>query len=84
MRPLKNYLLLSISMFISSYTAAAAATPAPLIANIAGRNSINLNGTWRVIVDPYGVGTGMGFNENAKPTNPQELVEYNFLIHQEF
>ena len=36
--------------------AAAAQTPAPLITNIEGRTTINLDGQWHTIVDPYDVG----------------------------
>jgi beta-glucuronidase len=57
---------------------AAAAAPSTLITNIPGRTSISLDGSWRAIVDPYEIGTGMRFYENAKPKNPRDLVEYDF------
>jgi len=50
----------------------------PLITNIPGRTSISLDGTWRAIVDPYEIGTGMRFYENARPKTPRDLVEYDF------
>jgi beta-glucuronidase len=59
--------------------AVAYATPAPstLIANIPGRTTINLNGAWRTIVDPFDNGTNSFFrNETAK--NKSDRVEYNF------
>jgi beta-glucuronidase len=49
-----------------------------LIANIPGRTTISLNGRWRAIVDPYGIGTGARFYENAKPKDKHDLVEYDF------
>src|SRR5882672_3588105 len=56
------------------------ATPAPsmLIANISGRKTVNLDGAWRAIVDPFenGIQRGMFRNETAK--NKSDLVEYSF------
>ncbi|MGB6386656.1 MAG: glycoside hydrolase family 2 TIM barrel-domain containing protein [Terriglobales bacterium] len=78
MNRLKKFFLIAICLYAGSATAAAAPAPSNLIANIPGRTSINLNGTWRAIVDPYEVGTGMRFYENAKPKTPRDLVEYNF------
>jgi beta-glucuronidase len=56
------------------------AEPAPssLIANVSHRTTISLNGTWRVIVDPYEVGLPLRFYENRKPKNKKDLVEYDF------
>lgn len=61
---------------------------APLIANIGARQTTNLDGQWRVIVDPYDTGfmdyrakpiTGnSGFFKDHKPQSPSELVEYDF------
>lgn len=78
MNKLKKFFLIAICLYAGSAIAAAAASPSNLIANIPGRTSINLNGTWRAIVDPYEIGTGMRFYENAKPKTPRDLVEYNF------
>lgn len=68
---------LLIFFFFSTWATAAASAP-PLINNVPGRTTITLNGSWRVIVDPYGAGQGMRFYENAKPKEPRDLVEYNF------
>jgi beta-glucuronidase len=76
MSVLRKCLLIAICLFADVVTAMAA--PSPLIANIPGRTSITLDGTWRAIVDPYGTGTGMRFYESAKPKNPRDLVEYDF------
>jgi len=61
---------------------------APLIANIPGRHDTSLNGEWRVIVDPYDVGSidyrahplknNSAFYKNHKPQSPSDLVEYDF------
>jgi beta-glucuronidase len=67
-----------IAIYLCAGSAAAAAAPSTLITNIPGRTSINLDGAWRAIVDPYEIGTGMRFYENAKPKSPRDLVEYDF------
>jgi beta-glucuronidase len=72
----RKCLLIAVCAFAGSIAAAAA--PSALITNIPGRTSISLNGSWRAIVDPYAIGTGMRFYENAKPKNSRDLVEYNF------
>src|ERR1700734_3693923 len=61
---------------------------APLIANIGGRATTNLNGQWQAIVDPYDVGfldyrahplkNNNAFFKNYKPKSESELVEYDF------
>src|SRR4030095_14564103 len=49
-----------------------------LIANVQGRKTISLNGTWHFIVDPYKNGDDSRYYENRKPKDPQDLVEYDF------
>ena len=58
-----------------------------LVTNIFARPSINLCGQWNYIVDPLENGyydyrrkpwETNGFFENKKPSNPSELVEYDF------
>lgn len=58
----------------------AVAEPAPsnLIANISGRTTINLDGTWNSIMDPYETGLRMRFYQNAKARDKRDLAEYNF------
>jgi beta-glucuronidase len=51
---------------------------APLIANVAGRTAISLDGTWNSIIDPYESGLGSRFYENAKPKSKSDLIEYDF------
>ncbi|MES2200770.1 MAG: glycoside hydrolase family 2 TIM barrel-domain containing protein [candidate division FCPU426 bacterium] len=58
----------------------------PLIQNPGGRDVTSLNGTWKIIVDPYETGyfdyrhqeSAWGYGQDAKPKNKQELLEYDF------
>ncbi|MGH9699120.1 MAG: glycoside hydrolase family 2 protein [Candidatus Acidiferrales bacterium] len=76
----KFALLISICLLAAAIPVAAAPSPSPstLITNIPGRKIMSLDGTWRVIVDPFESGVDMRFWENAKPKTPQDLVEYDF------
>jgi beta-glucuronidase len=57
---------------------ASAENPSSLITNIAGRTTLNLNGTWHVIIDPYDNGARMGIFRDQKPANKSDRIEYNF------
>lgn len=65
---------------------ALAQPPAPLIANVSGRNTTSLNGSWHVIMDQYDVGAvnydgktnDNGFFRNARPKTKSDLIEYDF------
>src|SRR4029077_13199324 len=59
-------------------SALGAAAPPDLIANVSGRTTISLNGTWKAIVDPYDTGFDYRFYENRKPRSSADLVEYDF------
>lgn len=72
----RKCLLLAACLLTAWSTIATASSP--LLANVAGRTTVSLDGTWRVIIDPYEIGTGMRFYENAKPASPRDVVEYNF------
>jgi beta-glucuronidase len=69
--------VLGLLIFLPSL-ASAQAPPANLIANVAGRTSISLNGAWNAIIDPYETGLGARYYENRKPANKSDLVEYDF------
>lgn len=64
----------------------AKAAELPIVQNIYGRNTYNLNGAWRYIVDVQEIGFydyrhkefNNGFFRNQKQQSPMELVEYNF------
>jgi len=55
----------------------AAPAPSTLIANVSGRKTVNLNGSWRAIVDPFDNGKS-GFFRDAKPKDKRDLVESSF------
>jgi beta-glucuronidase len=73
-------LLKHLLFFLAVFVGAALADPSPssLIANIAGRTTITLDGTWNTIVDPYEGGVRARFYQNAKPRDKSDLVEYDF------
>jgi beta-glucuronidase len=76
----------AIAAFIILVTTAQAQPPAPLITNIEGRRTIDLNGRWQMIIDPYETGyydyrslpSPNGYFKNAKPKSPGDLIEYDF------
>jgi beta-glucuronidase len=55
-----------------------AAPPSPLIANVPGRTTISLNGSWPAIVDPVEAGLGNRFYQDARPKDKSDRVEYSF------
>src|ERR1700737_1904633 len=67
-------------------TCGQAQPPTPLITNINGRHTIDLNGRWQTIIDPYETGyydyryqpSTDGYFKNAKPKSPSDLIEYDF------
>jgi len=73
---------------MASLASLGAAQVAPQIANIDGRRTTSLNGSWHVIVDPYDVGSvdiraralknNSAFFKDYKPQNKSDLVEYDF------
>jgi beta-glucuronidase len=79
---------LTIAMAMLIAVGESRAQVAPLIANIGGRSTTNLNGQWQAIVDPYDVGfvdyraqpmkNNSAFFKNYKPKSKSELIEYDF------
>jgi beta-glucuronidase len=65
-------------LFVAASFAGAEPSPSTLIANLHGRTTLNLNGVWHVIIDPYETGLGARYYENRKPKDQQDLVEYDF------
>jgi beta-glucuronidase len=57
---------------------AAAPEPSTVIANLASRSTLNLNGAWHTIVDPYETGLSGRYFEDRKALGKNELIEYNF------
>ena len=75
------FLLLLCTMSVGSHAA-----EVPLVGNAIGRNYLSLNGDWNYIVDVQEEGyynyrmkeDKWGFFVNEKPSNPEDLVEYDF------
>lgn len=55
----------------------AAPAPSTLIANISARTTVNLNGAWQAIVDPFENGKSSFFRDE-KPKDKSDRVEYSF------
>ena len=70
--------IILVAAAVAARLSAAAPSAPNLIANLHARNTISLNGVWRVIVDPYETGLGGRYYENRKPKDKQDLVEYDF------
>jgi beta-glucuronidase len=49
-----------------------------LIANVINRQTVNLDGQWKFIVDPYDTGEGQKYFKDAKPASKSDLLEYSF------
>ncbi|MGH9511752.1 MAG: glycoside hydrolase family 2 protein [Terriglobales bacterium] len=73
---------LLVFLFLFAGVAFADPPPSNLIANIPGRTTILLDGTWNTIVDPYEGGVHARFFQNAKPRDKHDLVEYDFDASQ--
>jgi beta-glucuronidase len=82
---MKTIGILAVSGWLAG--ASFAADQAALIQNVAGRQTVALDGQWRAIVDPYESGyldyryrpyADGGMGANRKPTSAGELVEYDF------
>jgi beta-glucuronidase len=85
----KPGLLLAILFILG--TTSQAQQPTPLITNIEGRHTVDLNGRWQIIIDPYETGyydyryqpSTDGYFKNAKPKSPSDLIEYDFDTSQQ-
>jgi beta-glucuronidase len=71
-----KHLLISLWLLAGSVLAQPPASD--IIANISGRTTISLDGTWNTIIDPYETGLKSRFYQNAKPKDKSQLVEYDF------
>jgi len=77
-----------LALWVASLDTQGAAQVTPLIANTGARQTISLNGPWKVIVDPYDTGmfdfhshplkNNNAFFKDHKPQSKSELVEYDF------
>ena len=83
---MKTQLCALVALLLLFVTTGQAQQPAPLITNLGGRQTIDLNGPWQTIVDPYETGyydyrylpSPNGYFKNTKPKSPSDLVEYDF------
>ncbi|MBN2181066.1 MAG: hypothetical protein JW715_04070, partial [Sedimentisphaerales bacterium] len=84
MKKRDNFIICSIlSLLIINCTYA---DEASFMINVSNRQTTSLNGTWRIIIDPYENGfydyryteSRNGYFRNAKPRNKSDLVEYDF------
>jgi len=74
------------AVFVLACISVSAQQSTPLITNIQGRDTVSLNGSWQVIIDPYETGyydyrfqpRDDGYFKNTKPKSPSDLVEYDF------
>src|SRR5579863_219085 len=73
----RTYMKRCLLVFLLAGWAYAVPAPASLIANISGRTTVSLNGSWRVIVDPFDNGRERFFRD-AKAKDKGDLVEYSF------
>ena len=88
MKIIVGTVLAVLSMLVT--TSQAQQQPA-LITNIEGRHTIDLNGRWQIIIDPYETGyydyryqpSTNGYFKNAKPKSPSDLIEYDFDTSQQ-
>jgi beta-glucuronidase len=67
-----------VAICLLAGSAFGATEPSDAIANVSARTTISLNGTWKIIVDPYDTGFDYRFYENRKPRGKDDLVEYDF------
>ncbi|MDQ3821186.1 MAG: beta galactosidase jelly roll domain-containing protein, partial [Acidobacteriota bacterium] len=68
-------------LFLISFLVCSAGSQAQqtgLIANVAGRNTVSLDGQWKAIIDPYETGETYHFAKDARPKSKSELQEYSF------
>ena len=78
-RPTLILILLAVVMMLQ-------AKETPLIGNVINRQAISLNGDWHYLVDVQECGyygyrrekLRNGFFRNAKPQQPEDLIEYDF------
>src|SRR5215813_8067079 len=70
--------MMRIALVLLLVAPIAAHTRAGLLADPPSRQSVSLDGTWNVIVDPYESGLSSRYFENAKPKSKSDLIEYDF------
>ena len=85
MKNTRNFIIFSALSFFAAVNHIYA-DDASFMTNVSNRQTTSLNGTWRVIIDPYENGfydyryteSRNGYFRNAKLGNKSDLVEYDF------
>lgn len=80
-------LLTTLVLLAAQFVFLSGASATSLIQNPDARNTIDLNGEWNIIVDPYENGfynhryeeKSDGYFSNKKMQHPSDLIEYDFL-----
>ena len=79
---MKKIILLFIGLFVWTLGVQAADEPkgveVPAPQNVYARNVVSLNGPWHYFVDVQDIGIYSGYQRNAKPQRPTDLIEYGF------
>jgi beta-glucuronidase len=68
----------SLWLLLLAGIALAAPVPSTLIGNIPGRTTASLDGSWRIIVDPFDNGQAAHVYWDRKPGDKADRVEYSF------
>lgn len=78
MKEIQVILLILFSAFNSLFQNNTAAQTAMI--NVYGRNSVNLGGHWKVVIDPFDIGLGdwAAIYKDRKPLGKTDFVEYSF------
>ncbi|MDA3930520.1 MAG: beta-glucuronidase [Prolixibacteraceae bacterium] len=74
----QNNLLLALALFLGFFALSLSGFSQTAMQNIAGRNCINLNGQWPVIIDPTGTGNWRQVWKSNVPQNKTQFFEYSF------
>lgn len=70
--------LLRFALVFCACISSPAQRATPLLADMPGRTTISLDGTWNTIVDPYESGIPSRYYEPPKPRNKSQLIEFDF------
>ena len=69
--------MLCLGVLLLAGWAQAGVGPSNVIGNVHGRTTVDLDGAWKAIVDPFDNGKG-GIFRNEKPRTKSDRVEYSF------
>ncbi len=83
---MKKFIMLFLISLTAAFTNVCYSKSGILITNVENRKTISLDGSWRIIIDPYengyynfdGTINENGYFKNEKPADKSDLVEYDF------